>query len=265
MPAAETSADLELLTRAVRDAGAIAKAAFGTKPKMWEKSKGNPVTEIDLAVNVRLHELLQTARGDYGWLSEESADDPLRLTKERVFVIDPIDGTLAFIKNKPEFTICAAVVDNGKPVAAAIFNPMTDELFAAAEGGGATLNDARISVSNAATLEGSRMLVAKDVIWHPAWPRKWPEMTVANKASIAYRMALVALGDFDSMMSLSSKYEWDIASGDLIVREAGGRVTSHTGAALSYNQPAPRLRSVICAGPAMHDAILERTRDIKLP
>jgi myo-inositol-1(or 4)-monophosphatase len=254
-----------VLTHAVREGGAIAKAAFGSKPKTWEKSKGNPVTETDLAVNVRLRELLQTARPDYGWLSEESADEPDRLTKPRVFVIDPIDGTLAFIKSKPEFTICAAVVDNGEPVAAAIFNPMTEQLFAAARGRGATLNGAAISVSATHALEGSRMLVAKDVIGHPAWPQAWPPLTAASRASIAYRMALVACGEFDSMMSLSSKYEWDIAAGDLIVREAGGRVTSHTGAALTYNQPAPRLRSVICAGPAMHDAILARTRDIKLP
>ena len=265
MPAANNGADRDLLAHAVRDAGAIAKAAFGTKPKTWEKSKGNPVTETDLTVNLRLHELLLGARPGYGWLSEESADDPERLTKTRVLIIDPIDGTLAFIKDKPEFTICAAVSENGRPVAAAIFNPLTEEMFAAALGAGATLNGKRIAVSDTAALEGSRMLVAKDVIGHPAWPQAWPTMTVANRSSIAYRMALVASAQFDSMMSLSSKHEWDIAAGDLIVREAGGRVTSHTGTDLTYNQTVPRLRSVICAGPAMHDAILERTRDIKLP
>src|SRR6185295_2364163 len=109
-------------------------------------------------------------------------------------------------------------------------------------------NDQHIQVSKTAKLEGSRMLVAKDVISHPAWPTPWPSLTAANRASVAYRMALVARGEFDSMMSLSSKYEWDIAAGDLIVREAGGYVVSHTGTELVYNQPAPRLRSVICAG-----------------
>lgn len=265
MPAAEDSADRDLLTHAVREAGAIAEAAFGTKPKTWEKSKGNPVTETDLAVNARLHELLLDARPGYGWLSEESADDPDRLTKARVLVIDPIDGTLAFIKHKPEFTVCAAVTDHGRPVAAAIFNPITDEMFSAARGAGAALNGKPIKVSATSELEGSRMLVAKDVIGHPAWPRQWPPMTVGSRASIAYRMALVACAQFDSMMSLSSKHEWDIVAGDLIVREAGGRVTNHAGKDLVYNQPVPHLRSVICAGPAIHEAILERTRDIKLP
>lgn len=265
MPASDNSADLELLTRSAREAGAIAKAAFGSKTKMWEKSKGNPVTEVDLAVNVKLHELLLGARPNYGWLSEESADDPERLSKACVFVIDPIDGTLAFIKHKPEFTVCAAVVAGGKPVAAVIFNPITDELFAAVAGEQATLNGKLISVSAASQLEGSRTLVAKDVIRHPAWPTPWPAMTVENRASIAYRMALVSCGVFDSMMSFSSKHEWDVVAGDLIVRAAGGLVTSHTGAALHYNQPVPHQRSIICAGPAMHTAILERTRDIKLP
>jgi myo-inositol-1(or 4)-monophosphatase len=265
LPAADDSADRELLAHAVREAGAIAKAAFGAAPKAWEKSKGNPVTETDLAVNVALREHLHAARPEYGWLSEESADEPERLTKRRIFIVDPIDGTLAFIKAKPEFTICAAVVDEGRPVAAAIYNPMTDELFAAAAERGAALNGKTIAVSRATALEGSRTLVAKDVIGHPAWPQPWPAMTVASRASIAYRMALVACGQFDSMMSFSSKYEWDVVAGDLLVREAGGRVTSHSGAALAYNQAAPRLRSVICAGPAMHEAILARTRNIILP
>jgi myo-inositol-1(or 4)-monophosphatase len=266
LPASETIADRDLLVHAVREAGAIAKAAFGTRPRMWEKSKGNPVTEIDLEVNVHLHERLLEARPDYGWLSEESADDSERLGKKRIYIIDPIDGTLAFIKHKPEFTICTAVVEGGRPVAAAIYNPITDEMYAAAIGTGATRNGQPIHVSSTVHIEGSRMLVAKDVIRHRLWPKPWPADLIAeNRASVAYRMALVARGEFDSMASFSSKYEWDIAAGDLIVREAGGLVTSHTGAELAYNQPAPRLRSVICAGPAMHAAILERTHDIVLP
>jgi myo-inositol-1(or 4)-monophosphatase len=180
-------------------------------------------------------------------------------------VVDPIDGTLAFIKRKPEFTICAAVVEAGAPVAAAIYNPMTEEMFAAVRGGGATLNGAAIKVTARAELEGCRMLVAQDVIRHPAWPRPWPAMDVGKRASIAYRMALVANGTYDAMMALSSKHEWDSAAGTLIVQEAGGLATAHSGAALLYNQPVPHHRSLICAGPALHAAILERTGSIRLP
>lgn len=259
------TADLDLLVAAVRDAGAIARAGFEGVSKVWEKSKGNPVTETDLAVDKFLRERLCAARADYGWLSEESADNTDRLTKARIFVVDPIDGTLAFIKRKPEFTICAAVVDAGAPVAAAIYNPLTEEMFAAARGQGATLNGAAIHVTDRAVLEGCRMLVAQDVIKHPAWPQKWPEMELGKRASIAYRMALVANGTYDAMMALSSKCEWDSAAGTLIMQEAGGLATTHAGAVLPYNQPVPHHRSLICAGPALHAAILQRTGHIKLP
>ncbi|MFM9862029.1 MAG: 3'(2'),5'-bisphosphate nucleotidase CysQ [Micropepsaceae bacterium] len=259
------SADRELLVAAVREAGVIARRGFEGVSKSWEKSKGNPVTETDLAVDAFLRERLCSVRAGYGWLSEESADNTERLSKARVFVVDPIDGTLAFIKRKPEFTICAAVVEAGDPVAAAIYNPMTEEMFAAARGEGATLNGAAIHVSDRAQLEGCRMLVAQDVIKHPAWPRPWPAMDIGKRASIAYRMALVANGTYDAMMALSSKHEWDSAAATLIVQEAGGVVTAHSGAALAYNQPVPNHRSLICAGPALHAAILERTGSIRLP
>ena len=261
----DSISDRDLLIAAVRDAGAIAREGYASVSKSWEKSKGNPVTETDLAVDAFLHERLCAARADYGWLSEESADNSERLGKARVFVVDPIDGTLAFIKRKPEFTICAAVVEAGAPVAAAIYNPMTEEMFAAVQGGGATLNGAAIKVTARAELEGCRMLVAQDVIRHPAWPRPWPAMDLGKRASIAYRMVLVANGTYDAMMALSSKHEWDSAAGTLIVQEAGGCATLHSGASLAYNQPVPHHRSLICAGPALHAAILERTGGLRLP
>ncbi len=261
----EAEADRDLLIAAVREAGVIAREGFQSASKAWEKSKGNPVTETDLAVDRFLTERLRGARADYGWLSEETADTPERLGARRLFIVDPIDGTLSFIKRKHEFTICACVVEDGVPVAAAIYNPMTEEMFAAARGRGASLNDAPIRVSARGELPGCRILVARDVIEHPAWPRPWPAMEVGKRASIAYRMALVASGAYDAMMALSSKYEWDTAAGALIVREAGGLATTHTGAALPYNQPTPTHRSLVCAGPALHAAILERTAPIKLP
>jgi myo-inositol-1(or 4)-monophosphatase len=132
-------------------------------------------------------------------------------------------------------------------------------------GGGATLNDGSIHVTARSALEGCRLLVARDVIEHPAWPTPWPKMEIGKRASIAYRMALVANGTYDAMMALSSKHEWDSAAGTLIVAEAGGKATLHTGAVLAYNQPTPTHRSLICAGPALHAAILERTASIRLP
>ena len=127
MPGLEAQGDLALLERSVRDAGKIAREFFeaGTF-KRWDKSKGNPVTEADIAVDKFLRETLTAARPGYGWLSEETEDDVARLKARNVFVVDPIDGTIAFMKNRPHFTVCAGIVRDGLPVAGVVFNPMLD-------------------------------------------------------------------------------------------------------------------------------------------
>jgi len=257
--------DLDLVTAALRQAGDIARAGFAGAPQVWEKSKGNPVTETDIAVDRHLAAVLGAARPDYGWLSEETADDPARLARRRLFIVDPIDGTLAFVKRRPEFVICVAVVEDGVPVTGGVYNPMTEEMFTAELGKGAFLNGARLSVTAREALPGCRMLVARDVIEHKAWPEPWPAMEVGKRASIAYRMALVANGHYDCMMALSTKQEWDTAAATLLVQEAGGLVTSHAGERLVYNQSQPTHRSIVCAGPALHKAIMQRTDRIKLP
>lgn len=269
MQAPEAASDLALIERAVRAAGPIAKKFFGGTYRQWDKGKGQPVTEADMAVDLFLRETLRAARPRYGWLSEETADDPARLQAEHVFVVDPIDGTIGFMKGKPQFTICAAVVRAGRPIAGVILNPMTDECFTARQGAGAHLNGEPIHVSARAELPGCRMLGAKDMFAHPGWAAApntpWPEMIVETRSSIAYRMALVASGAFDATIALSAKRDWDLAAGDLIVQEAGGRVTSHDGTLLRYNEPDALQRSLACAGPALHTRLLEQMMHIKLP
>ncbi len=139
--------DLALLEEAVRAAGEIARKFFCGDYKSWNKAGGSPVTEADLAVDKYLCRTLTGARPDYGWLSEESADNPERLTKTHTFIVDPIDGTVAFLKGRPHFTICAAIVTDGRPCCGVVYNPIHDELFAAHAGGGATRNGHAIHVS----------------------------------------------------------------------------------------------------------------------
>jgi len=116
--------DLELLVSAAKAAGILAKKYFHRDDvKAWDKSENNPVTEADIAVNNYLLETLQAARPDYGWLSEETADDASRHSAKRSFVVDPIDGTRAFMDGKPHFTICVAVIEDGHSIAAAVYNP----------------------------------------------------------------------------------------------------------------------------------------------
>ncbi len=269
MPAPDTASDLALLETAVREGGAIARGFFGGEYKKWDKSAGNPVTEADLAVDRYLMDRLCAARPDYGWLSEETEDNPDRLKAENTFVVDPIDGTVAFMKGRPHFTISVAVVHAQRPVAGVVFNPILDEMFSAREGGGATLNGAAIHVSGQEIVEGCRMVADAPMFRHPAWDsppnRPWPEMHIENRNSIAYRLALVAAGQWDAMMALSAKRDWDLAAGDLILREAGGIVSSHEGRPLHYNRAETVQTSILGANPVLHARLLERVGHLKLP
>ena len=128
MPAPNPKEDTGLLVASLRQAGDIARRYYGGPYKSWHKSRGNPVTDADIEIDHYLKRTLLSERPGYGWLSEETEDDPDRLTRERVFVVDPIDGTYGFLKHRPQFTIVAAVVEKGRPVAAAIYNPITDEI-----------------------------------------------------------------------------------------------------------------------------------------
>lgn len=270
MPAREAglAGDRALIEQAVRSAGAIARKFYGSDYRKWDKGKGQPVTEADLAVDKYLRETLTGARPDYGWLSEETEDEPSRLDRQSVFVVDPIDGTIAFLKNRPHFTICVALVRDGRPVIGVVLNPVLGECFVAVHGEGATMNDKTIHVSNRAELEGCRMCAARDMLEHPAWNtppnRPWPPMHIETRNSIAYRMALVANGAFDATLALSAKHDWDIAAADIIVREAGGIVTTHDGAIPRYNGAQAIQPSMIAAGPKLHAEILSRVRHINL-
>lgn len=249
--------DVVLLERVVREAGAIAREIFNGSCKTWHKKDGSPVTEADLAVNKYLSEHLRTARPDYAWLSEENEDDQSRFAAERIFVVDPIDGTLAFVKRRPHFTVSVAVVEDGRPVAAAVYNPITDESYTAATGMGARFNGAPIHVTERRELEGCRILASKTTLSHPRWA-PWPTMHVENPNSIAYRIALVASGQFDAAITMVALHDWDLAAADLIVREAGGVITSIEGVAPQYNQQAVVQPSVLTAGPALHAVLRSR-------
>jgi myo-inositol-1(or 4)-monophosphatase len=246
--------NLALLESAARGAGEIARKYYGSDYKRWHKPGGSPVTEADLAVDTFLKETLLAARPDYAWLSEESLDDPARLNAERVFVVDPIDGTLAFIKERPHFTICAALVEEGVPIAAVVYNPIAEECFTASTGAGARLNGQSIHVHDRGQIEGCSMLGPKSIF------AGWPQMHITSYSSIAYRIALVAAGRHDAMISLTSKHDWDLAAADLIVQEAGGLLSDEAGNRLIYNRVTALQRVSVAAGPNLHSALLARLR-----
>lgn len=255
---------MDQLLSAVREAGALAMSFFGKSPRSELKADGTSVSEADLAADALLKERLLNANGAYGWLSEESEDDLIRLNKSRVWVVDPIDGTRAFLNGKPEWTICAALVEDGHSLLAAVYNPVTDEFFHAVRGGGAFLNDKPIGVREPVKLEGCRLAASKTQLRSKQWSIQWPELETIWVNSIAYRLALVAAGKCDGTVSLSRKSDWDIAAAHLLVDEAGGIVTTHDASPLVYNLEAPRHSSVVSAGPALHSALIERTSQATL-
>ena len=257
--------DLDLILQAAKEAGELALAAREDGLRIWSKEGGSPVTDADLAVDALLKERLGAARPDYGWLSEETVDDPARLTTTRQFVVDPIDGTVAFMKDKPWFAVSVAVVENGRPIAGVVHAPALNETYAALLGGGATLNGVAISPSDTDDLEDAAMLGDAKMFVHPAWTNPWPAMRVESRNSIAYRLCLVADGRFDAAIALSPKNEWDLAAADLICERAGAVLTDHLGRNFTYNRANPLLPSVVCANRALHPLILSRVGHIDLP
>ena len=257
--------DLVLIRDAAHQAGQLAVRLRLAGLTTQMKDDNTPVTNADFEVDTLLKEMLGAARPDYGWLSEETADDPARLQCSRVFVVDPIDGTRAFVKDRPWWAVSIAIVEGDRPVAGVIYAPDVEETYHAVAGAGAWRNGAAIKPSETSSVEDCNMLADAPMFRHPAWPEPWPPMQVASRNSVAYRLCLVASGDFDAALALSSKSEWDLAAADLIATEAGCLVTNHKGEAFRYNQVAPKARSLVCAGPALHALILDRVRPITLP
>ena len=258
------AADLDLIRAAAIEAGALALAEREAGLKVESKPGGSPVTNADLAVDALLRDRLLTARPDYGWLSEETADGAKRLSRRRIFIVDPIDGTVAYMKHKPWWCVPIAVIEDGRPVAAVIHAPMLNETFEATLGGGARLNGRAITASDADTLDDASVLADARLMEGPQWPEPWPEMRFEKRNAIAYRMALVAAGAFDAAIALSPKWDWDIAAGALIAEEAGARVSDHHGRAWRFNRPDPRQASLVCSAPAIHPLIIRRCAPIPL-
>lgn len=251
--------DHELLTDTVRDAGVMALRFFQGGVKSWHKKPNDPVSEADIAVDQMLHDRLMAARPEYGWLSEESGQEQ-RGGRHR-WIVDPIDGTRAFIEGKPEFTVCVALMDGNRPVLGAIFNPATNEFFDAAAGGGTRLNGKAIHASGHADLNEARFLASRRTFERHGWLARTAKADFAYRNSIAYRMALVANGKFDAAISLSEKSDWDIAAAELVVAEAGGRVSTADGQPLSYGSENHRHPSVIATGAYIFDDLVGLLKD----
>lgn len=250
--------DLDLLVDAAKAAGEIAQKYFRADPKIWDKEDGQgPVTEADFAVDQMLRSELCAAR-DYAWLSEETEDNPERLDAETVFIVDPIDGTRAFIEGSKHWAHSLAIVRNGQVETAVIYLPASDKLYSAQRGAGASLNGAPLTVSSQNALTDATVLATKHHLSAPFWQNDAPpQVTRVFRSSLAYRMSLVGEGRFDAMLTLRPTWEWDVAAGALIVEEAGGRVSDRSGSKASFNNPTPQLNGMVAGGAPVVTGLLD--------
>jgi myo-inositol-1(or 4)-monophosphatase len=247
------------LEAAVREAGALAASTFQTSVKTWNKSGGSPVSDADIAVDNFLRQRLKALAPDCGWLSEETEDDLARLKTPRQWVVDPIDGTRAYLSGRTDWSISIALVENGRPVLAAIFAPMQDALYLATSGEGTTLNGATVRATAGADFDTAHAAGPKPMLERlaPVAPRLVMEPKVF---SLALRLARVAAGTLDLAFASENSHDWDLAAADLLVHEAGGALTTFAGQQLIYNRADPLHGALVAAGRSRHEAFLALVR-----
>jgi myo-inositol-1(or 4)-monophosphatase len=254
----------ERLAAAVREAGQLVLSMFGKPIKTWTKGPTlSPVSEADIAADNLLRERLNAINPDIAWLSEESADDPARLEARRVWVVDPIDGTRAYIGAYPDWAVSVALIEDSRPILACLYAPALDEFFAARAGGGATRNGAPIAVSPGTGIDGARIAGPRKLM--ERLERFAPPVAVMPRIrSLALRLARVAQGVFDAAIAGGNSHDWDLAAADLLVHEAGGTLAPVGGGTVIYNRPVPRHGTLVATGRDRHAALMKLLGDGRL-
>jgi myo-inositol-1(or 4)-monophosphatase len=247
------------LNAAVRDAGSLALSMFGKPIKQWTKGpSSSPVCEADIAIDALLRERL-TGGNPFAWLSEETADDAARLAARYVWVVDPIDGTRAYVNGRTDWSISIALVEHGRPIAGAVFAPMEDGLYLAVAGEGVTRDGAPLAVSSSASFEGAHAAGPKPIL--SEFAKAAPRIVAEPKVhSLALRLARVASGRLDIAFASKNSHDWDLAAADLIVHEAGGAMTTLEGETAVYNSAETRHGALVATGSARHDPLIAITR-----
>jgi myo-inositol-1(or 4)-monophosphatase len=255
---AQAVIDAKRLEAIVREAGEI---AFGMWPggghalEAWEKAPGNPVCAADIEVDAFLKRELGALLPAAGWLSEETADDPARLDKGLIWLVDPVDGTRDFIRGRPGWAVSVALISERRPLMGFLAAPARDEFWSGVSGQGSWLNGRRLIASQRLEFPGAR--VPADSL-----PKEDRDLVMVDKPnSIALRAAMVASGEADLLATLRWGYEWDIGAAALIAREAGAAVTDAFGGPLNYNKRDPRAFGLLISAPAIHDAAVARLAD----
>ena len=241
--------ELKLAKNAAIEAGKIINNYYQADYEIKEKGNHNPVTTADHAADSYLKNILLETRREYGWLSEETIDSHERINKERIWIVDPLDGTKEFIEGIPNFVVSVALVENCEPIIGVLYNPVTKEIFTAAKGEGAFLNGKPIHCSTSKNVSDMVMLTSRSEtrrgLWEP-YTQIFGEFRAVG--SVAYKLGLTAAGEADIFASLRPKNEWDICAGNCIINEAGGKLIDLTGKRVSFNQESTLIEPGLIAG-----------------
>lgn len=248
--------ELKSALDAARAAGKIIARYFGTDISVEHKSREQPVTAADREANEAIRKILLDTYPADGWLSEETQDTAERLSKERVWIVDPLDGTKEFIKKIPEFAVSIALSVGGSIVVGVISNPVTREIFSARKGSALSLNGKGASVSGTRELKKATILASRSETKRGEWKGFDDTFLVRVSGGIAHKMSLVASGAADGSFSLQPKNEWDIAAGTLLVEEGGGKVTRLDGSSFTFNKPNPCEKGIVYGNQEIHRQLI---------
>jgi myo-inositol-1(or 4)-monophosphatase len=252
----------DFLVSAAREAGALALEYFNpgarTSAHVVTKAGGSPVTDADLAADALLKRRLREALPDAGWLSEETVDDFERLSRRSLIIVDPIDGTRAFVTGDSRWVVSVAFVVDERPVAGVVYAPALDEIYAAARGHGGTFNGTPLASSAVwppRTAAGPKLMIEAMASELGA-----PIEIVPRVPALAYRMCLAARGLIDFAVSAENSHDWDIAASDLLLEESGARLIDASGERLRYNSRQVRRGALLAASDAAAPRLIKGFR-----
>jgi myo-inositol-1(or 4)-monophosphatase len=252
----EFARELKAAHSAALEAGEILKRHWHERGfTVNEKSWDNPVTTADFEADHKLKEILHNGFPEYGWLSEETADNSDRLARERVWIVDPLDGTKEFIKGVPEFVVAIALAERGLAVLGVTYNPIKRELFWGGRGLGCHLDDASVHVTTTTRLADATVLASRSETARGEWKAYEGLIKAQAVGSVAYKLALVAAGRADATFTLKPKSEWDVAAGAALIIAAGGRITDIDGNDLRFNRPSVKLKGLVASNGLLHDEV----------
>ena len=243
---------IEIAEEAGRVIQAIREKGFAVE----QKGTQGPVTEADRAADELLRTRLLALEG-CGWLSEETADDKRRLQQERLWVVDPLDGTKEFVKGIPEYSVAIGLVENGMAILGVVHNPSTGDTYSASRGAGAFKNGDPIEVA-----EGRRLLASRSEIKRGEFEAFASDWDVVPAGSIEHKLALIGAGEAGVTFSRGPKWEWDVCAGAVIVEEAGGVASDLFGDPLTFNKPFPKVKGILAGAPEVYQAALQALRDV---